>query len=318
MSGINDKDLSEGIKQKAAELGFNICGIARARVLEEYGSRVRSWVDAGMNDKMGYLARDIDRRIDPASLLTGAKSVVVTGLSYYSGIMQKDPEAPVLSRYTYGRDYHEVIPEKLNLLLEWINSIRPGTGGKAFADSSAVTEKPWGREAGLGWQGRHSILINKSIGSFFFLGILILDTELGYDEPFTKDHCGNCSICIEACPTGAINDNRTIDARKCIANLTIENRGPVPDDIVPHLGRRVYGCDRCQEVCPWNRDLNLPVTPEFTIDAEIAEMSVEDWRSLSRERFSRLFGNTSMSRVKYEKFMSNIEAALKPGNISYH
>ena len=318
MPGISNKDLSEGIKHKAAELGFNICGIAKARVLEEYGPRISSWVDAGMNDKMGYLARDIERRIDPASLLPHAKSVVVTGLSYYSGVMQKDPEAPVLSRYTYGRDYHEVIPEKLNLLLEWINSIRPGTGGKAFADSSAVTEKPWGREAGLGWQGRHSILINKSIGSFFFLGILILDTELSYDEPFTKDHCGNCSICIEACPTGAINDNRTIDARKCIANLTIENRGPVPDDIVPHLGRRVYGCDRCQEVCPWNRDLNLPVTPEFTIDAEIAEMSVQEWRGLSRERFSRLFGNTSMSRVKYEKFMSNIESALKPGNISYH
>ena len=314
MPGISNKDLSEGIKRRAAELGFNICGIARARVLGENGPRIRSWVDAGMNDKMGYLARDIDKRIDPSSLFPDAKSLVVTGLSYFSGVLQKDPEAPVLSRYTYGRDYHEVIPDKLNLLLDWINTVRPGTGGKAFADSSSVTEKPWGREAGLGWQGRHSVLINKSIGSFFFLGILILDTELDYDEPFTKDHCGNCRLCVEACPTGAINDNRTIDARKCIANLTIENRGPVPEDIVPHLGRRVYGCDRCQEVCPWNRDLDLPGTPEFTLDAEIAEMSVEEWRSLSRERFSRLFGTTSMSRVKYEKFMSNIEAAMKSGN----
>ena len=314
MPGISNKDLSEGIKHKAAELGFNICGIAKARVLEEYGPRLSSWVDAGMNDKMGYLARDIDKRIDPASLYPGALSLVVTGLSYYSGVLQKDPEAPVLSRYTFGRDYHEVIPEKLNLLLEWINTVRPGTGGKAFTDSSSVTEKPWGREAGLGWQGRHSILINKNIGSFFFIGILILDTELDYDEPFTIDHCGSCNLCIEACPTGAINDNRTIDTRKCIANLTIENRGPVPEDIVPHLGRRVYGCDRCQEVCPWNRDLNLPGTPEFTIDAEIAEMSAEEWRSLSRERFSRLFGTTSMSRVKYEKFISNIEAAMKSGN----
>ncbi len=314
MPGISNKELSEGIKLRAAELGFNICGIARARVLGEYGSRIRSWVDAGMNDRMGYLARDIDRRIDPGSLFPDAKSIVVTGLSYYCGVMQKDPEAPVLSRYTYGRDYHEVIPEKLDLLLEWINTVRPGTGGKAFADSSAVTEKPWGREAGLGWQGRHSILINKSIGSFFFLGILILDTELDYDDPFTKDHCGSCRLCVEACPTGAINDNRTIDARKCIANLTIENRGPVPEDIVPHLGRRVYGCDRCQEVCPWNRDPDLPGTPEFTIDEEIAGMSAEEWRNLSRERFSRLFSKTSMSRVKYEKFMSNIEVALKSGN----
>ncbi|MFZ2339987.1 MAG: tRNA epoxyqueuosine(34) reductase QueG [Bacteroidales bacterium] len=316
MPCISNKDLSEGIKRRAAELGFNICGIARARVLGEYGPRIRSWVDAGMNDKMGYLARDIDKRIDPGSLLPDAKSLVVTGLSYYSRVMQKDPEAPVLSRYTYGRDYHEVIPEKLNSLLEWINTVRPGTGGKAFADSSAITEKPWGREAGLGWQGRHSILINKSIGSFFFLGILILDTELDYDDPFTQDHCGNCRSCVEACPTGAINDNLTIDARKCIANLTIENRGPVPEDIVPHLGRRVYGCDRCQEVCPWNKDLKLSGTPEFTINAEIAEMSAEEWRSLSRERFSRLFCTTSMSRVKYEKFMSNIEVAMNPGNRS--
>lgn len=314
MPGISNKELSEGIKLRAEELGFNICGIAQARVLEEYGSRIKSWIDAGMNDKMGYLERDIDRRVDPGSLLPDAKSLVVAGLSYYSRPLQKDPEAPVLSRYTYGRDYHEVIPEKLNSLLEWINTVRPGTGGKAFADSSAVTEKPWGREAGLGWQGRHSILINKSIGSFFFLGILILDTELDYDDPFTSDHCGSCRLCVEACPTGAINDNRTIDARKCIANLTIENRGPVPEDIVPYLGRRIYGCDRCQEVCPWNRDLDLPGTPEFTIGVEIAEMSAEEWRSLSRERFSRLFGKTSMSRVKYEKFMSNIEVALKPGN----
>ncbi|MBN2665536.1 MAG: tRNA epoxyqueuosine(34) reductase QueG [Bacteroidales bacterium] len=314
MPGISNKDLSEGIKRRAAELGFNICGIARARVLGEYGPRIRSWVNAGMNDNMGYLARNIDKRIDPVSLFPDALSLVVAGLSYYSKVLQKDPEAPVLSRYTYGRDYHEVIPEKLNLLLEWINTVRPGTGGRAFTDSSAIAEKPWGREAGLGWQGRHSVLINKSIGSFFFLGILILDTELDYDDPFDKDHCGNCRLCIEACPTDAINDNRTIDARKCIANLTIENRGPVPEDIVPHLGRRVYGCDICQEVCPWNKDLKLPVTPEFTIDKEIAEMSLSDWQNLTRERFSRLFGKTSMSRVKYEKFMSNIEAATKSGN----
>jgi len=315
MSGTDIKDLSEGIKHKAGELGFNICGIARARELGEYEVRLRAWIDAGMNDKMGYLARDIDRRIDPAKVFRDAKSLVVTVLSYYSELLQKDPEAPLLSRYTYGTDYHGVVVPNLNRLLEWIQSGRPGTGGQAFCDSSSILEKAWGREAGLGWQGRHSILINKKTGSFFFIGILILDTELEYDKPCTEDHCGTCRRCIEACPTGAINDNRTIDARKCIANLTIENRDPVPENIVPHLGRRVYGCDRCQEVCPWNKDLNLPATPEFAIDREIAEMSLSDWQNLTRERFTRLFSITSMQRIKYEKFMQNIEAATQSGNI---
>ena len=308
---MDNKELSGGIKRRAAELGFNICGITGARELTEYGERLRAWLDAGMNDRMGYLARDIDKRTDPGKLFGDARSLVVAGLSYYTGLKQKDPEAPRLSRYTYGTDYHDVIPLKLTMLLEWIQSVRPGTEGRAFCDSSPITEKPWGREAGLGWQGRHSILINREIGSFFFIGILILNTGLEYDSPCTEDHCGNCRQCIDACPTGAINDNRTIDARKCIANLTIENRGPVPEEFIPKLGGRIYGCDRCQEVCPWNRDLKLPVTPEFEIDGEIAGMSLGDWRNLTPERFSRLFSMTSMRRISYEKFMSNIEAAIK-------
>lgn len=314
MPGADNKKLSEGIKQKAGELGFNICGIARARELGEYGVRLRDWLDAGMNDKMGYLARDIDKRIDPGKVFGDARSLVVTGLSYYSEVLQKDPDAPLLSRYTYGADYHEVVVTKLNRLLEWIQSVRPGIKGRAYSDNSSILEKPWGREAGLGWQGRHSILINRNIGSFFFIGILILDTELEYDKPFMEDHCGTCRRCIEACPTGAINDNRTIDARLCIANVTIENRGPVPAELVPKLGRRIYGCDKCQEVCPWNSDLKLPVTPEFTINQEIAGMSALEWSRLSAERFQRLFSGTAMSRVKYRKLMGNIEDALNPGS----
>jgi len=313
MPRSDNKELSEEIKRKAGELGFNICGIARARELGEYGVRLRKWIDAGMNDKMGYLARDIDRRIDPGKLFNDAKSLVVTGLSYYSEVLQKDPDAPLLSRYTYGRDYHDIIPAKLARLLEWVQSVRPGTEGRAFCDSSSILEKPWGQEAGLGWQGRHSILINRKIGSFFFIGILILDTELEYDKPCTEDNCGKCRLCIDSCPTGAINDDRTIDARKCIANLTIENRGPIPAEHIPQLGKRIYGCDRCQEVCPWNRDPDVEKTPEFTIDEEISGMSVDEWRSLSRERFQRLFSMTAMSRIKYEKLMSNIEDAMNSG-----
>jgi epoxyqueuosine reductase len=306
-----ENNLSAGIKNKAFELGFNICGIAKSRSLDECGPLLEAWVRAGMHDKMGYLSRDINKRLNPENLFPEAKSLVVTGLSYYSEIKQKDPEAPVLSRYTYGIDYHDVITAKLEKLLEWVENSVPGTEGRIVVDTASLLEKAWAREAGLGWQGRHSIMINKNIGSFFFIGLLVLDIDLDYDFPFDKDYCGNCRICIDACPTGAINDNRTIDTRKCISNLTIENRGPIPEEIVPHLGRRIYACDRCQEVCPWNKQIEQNKTPEFVIDEEIAELSLSDWQNLSRERFTRLFSKTSMGRVKYEKLMGNIEAALR-------
>lgn len=311
MTNPVQNNLSAGIKNKAFELGFNICGIAKSRNLEEYGPRLKDWVDAGMNDIMGYLARDIDKRLNPESLLSGAKSLVVTGLSYYSEKLQKDSKAPVLSRYNYGDDYHEVIKSKLEKLLAWIKSVKPEAQGRPFVDSESLLEKPWAREAGLGWQGRHSILISREIGSFFFIGILVLSLDLDYDPPFTGENCGDCRLCMDACPTGAINVNRTINARKCIANLTIERRGPVPEELVPYLGRRIYGCDRCQEVCPWNKKAKHYKTPEFTINEEVAGMSREDWKNLSREQFSRLLGKTSLARVKYEKLMSNIETALR-------
>jgi epoxyqueuosine reductase len=311
MNDSSDNNLSVCIKNKALELGFNICGIAKSRILSEYEPWLKTWLEAGMNDIMGYLARDIDKRLNPESLFPGAKSLVVTGLSYNSEKLQKNPKAPVLSRYTYGADYHEVINAKLESLLAWIKSVRPEAEGRPFVDSASLLEKPWAKEAGLGWQGRHSILISREIGSFFFIGILILNLDLEYDTPITGEYCGECRLCIDECPTGAINENRTINARKCIANITIERRGPIPEELVPYLGRRIYGCDRCQEVCPWNNKTKPDKTHEFTLNEEVAGMSPEDWKNLSREQFSRLFEKTSMGRIKYEKLMGNIEAALR-------
>ncbi len=307
MKEFNSKNLSDLIKIRARELGFDICGIAKARTLSEREPVLKEWLAAGMNDKMGYLARNTARRLDPRLIFPGALSLVVTGINYYSEKRQKDKDAPVLSRYAYGRNYHDVIIPRLNDLLEYIKVLEPSADGRAFCDSAPLAEKAWAVEAGLGWQGRHSIVINKEIGSFFFIGVLILNIPLEYDTPAKKDYCGDCRLCIDACPTGAINNNHTIDARKCIANLTIENRGPVPPEIIKVSGRRIYGCDRCQEACPWNKNAKPDTTPDFAPDPELLEMGIDEWRSLSRERFDRLFADSAVGRVGYDQLIRNIK-----------
>jgi epoxyqueuosine reductase len=301
-----DTLLSSAIKNKAIKLGFDLCGIAESRTLSENGSILKAWCAEGMNDKMYYLERNFEKRLDPGYLVSGAKSLVVTGLSYYSENKQLDLNAPIISRYTYGADYHDVILKKLLKLLDFIKSAEPQAEGMAFVDSAPLLEKAWAQEAGLGWQGKHSIVINKEIGSFFFIGTLVLNIPLVYDMPFTSDFCGECRLCIDECPTGAINNNRTIDARKCIANLTIENRGAIPEELIPKLGRRVYGCDRCQEVCPWNRHAVPNSHTELEINEEIANMSLSDWKSLSKDKYEKNFKRSAMGRVKYESLVRNI------------
>jgi epoxyqueuosine reductase len=305
---------SDAIKSKARILGFDLCGIAESRMLSENGPLLKAWCEAGMNDMMAYLERNQEKRLDPGLLFSGAKSLVVTGISYNTEKKQMDTNAPVISRYTYGKDYHDVIMDKLLKLLNYVKSEKPESDGMAIVDSAPLLEKAWAKTAGLGWQGKHSVIINKEIGSFFFIGTLILNIPLNYDKPFTSDFCGDCRLCIDECPTGAINNNRTIDARKCIANLTIENRGPIPDDLIPRFGKRIYGCDRCQEVCPWNRKAPVYRHPEFEINAEIAKMSLADWKSLSKDKYERNFKHSAMGRVKYENLMRNIIALTDSEN----
>jgi epoxyqueuosine reductase len=304
------KKLSELIKQKALSLGFDLCGIAHARALTEIDPVLRKWCDSGMNDTMEYLKRDIKKRVDPGILFPGAVSVVVTGMSYYTAPKQNSPGVPVISRYAYGKRYQDVIMEKLEQLLEYIKIINPEADGKAVCDTAPLLEKRWAVEAGLGWQGRHSIVINKKVGSFFFIGILILNLELEYDGPVTKGYCGECRLCIDTCPTNAINDDYTIDARRCISNLTIENRSPVPEAFIPLLGGRVYACDKCQEVCPWNKGVSLHNHHEFEISSELAEMTREEWANLNSEKFEKLFSDTPVGRVKFERFKTNLEAIM--------
>ena len=311
MTAKAEQNLSELIRQKSADLGFSICGIARVRHLAEAEAALNKWTASGMHDRMNYLTRDPAGRADPEKVFPGAKSIIVTGLNYYTEKRQRHDDVPLLSVYALGKDYHGIITGKLEELLEYIKTLVPEAEGKAFCDDAPVLEKPWAVEAGLGWRGKHSVVINESIGSFFFIGELLLNIALDYNKPLVNDKCGNCSLCIDSCPTGAINTDRTIDARRCIANLTIGNRGPIPEEIIPLMGRRVYSCDTCQDVCPWNRDAKQHEVQEFIISDELAEMTREEWLTLDNDRFNRLFRGTPVERVKYERFKRNIEAVSK-------
>jgi epoxyqueuosine reductase len=305
-----NRKLSNLIKQKSASIGFELTGIAKSRALTEYENHLKEWVSDGMHDKMNYLSRDTWKRADPSKLFPGIKSMVVTGLNYYTEIKQVHQGVPLISRYAYGRTYQDLIGEKLDHLLEYVKTIEPEVEGRIYVDTFPVLEKPWAVEAGLGWQGRHSVVINRNIGSFFFIGILALNIDLEYDKPHSENHCGECRLCIEHCPTAAINNNGTIDARKCISNLTIENRAPLSDDIIPLMEGRVYACDKCQEVCPWNKHAKPHNHPELNIRQEVAEMTREDWIGLTEDQFDDLFSGTPVERVKYPRFRSNLDKIL--------
>jgi epoxyqueuosine reductase len=302
--------LSNLIKTRALELGFDLCGIAGSRPLEEHIPYIKEWCSSGMHSGMDYLCRDIGKRSDPEQLLPGARSVIVTALNYYTNLSQSDKKAPVLSRYAFGKQYQPVIKERLTRLLDYVRSICPDTDGRVFSDTGPVLEKAWAREAGLGWPGKHSVLINDRIGSFFFLGVLLLDIDLAYDKPYEEARCGNCRICIDSCPVQAINENNTIDTRKCIAYLTIESKVPVPVEMADRFGRRVFGCDRCQEVCPWNKMAVNNIVPEFRPDPEMLSMNEDNWLNLREDEFEKMFGETPLGRKKYKILMENIRLVI--------
>ena len=312
MSGSSDNSISALIRDKASELGFDLCGIAASKILENHQTIISEWCSSGMNGEMTYLGQNIEKRVNPAFLVPNAKSVIVTGLNYYSQKMQGWDGVPVLSRYVYGTNYHDVITSKLDKILDYIKILVPGANGKSFVDSAPILEKAWAKEAGLGWPGRHSIVINNQLGSFFFLGIIVIDIELDYDKPYSKDLCESCRNCIDSCPTGAINENKTIDVRKCIAYLTIESKTPIPEALIPKMEGRIFGCDKCQEVCPWNKYAKQHTNPEFNISEDVKMMSMEEWQNLTPEKFDILFKNSAIARRKYARFMRNVTDVTNP------
>ena len=297
---------SRQIKQKALELGFSACGISAVRCLDEERIHLQNWLSEGMNDSMGYMANHFEKRLDPAKLEEGAKSLISVLINYFPAQKQTDPAAPIISKYAYGKDYHWVVKEKLNNLLIFIQSSISPCSGRAFVDSAPVLERPWAKAAGLGWIGKNSLLISQELGSYIFIGELIIDLELSYDAPFIGDFCGNCTRCIDACPTAAIVAPRIVDARKCISYHTIENKGEIPKPISEKFAGKIFGCDICQDVCPWNKKLKFNQSSDFNPIEGLLEMKKEDWLDLKHDTYIKTFRHTAFERAGYEQIVRNI------------
>ena len=305
-----ERNYSDYIKQKALSLGFSACGIAPVRKLDEEEQRLKDYLVNNYHGEMGYMSNHFDKRLDPALLVPGAKSIVVVLLNYFPAQMQQGANIPVISKYAYGKDYHLVLKDKLYQLLQFIQSEEKLVNGRVFTDSAPVLERAWAVQAGLGWIGKNGLLLNRELGSFFFIGELVLDTELDYDIPFTREYCGSCSQCLNACPTRALVKPYVLDSRRCISYLTIELKNDTPDEFKPRLMKRAFGCDICQDVCPWNRKVKSHQTEEFNPKYGLLEMTREDWLKLTPEMFNELFHDSPIQRagfLKLERNISNLE-----------
>ena len=295
------------IKQLAAELGFSFCGIAKVEKLDDDARRLESWLNKGMHGRMQYMERYFDLRIDPSKLVPGAKSVITLLLNYFPKEKQND-HALKISKYAYGKDYHEVIREKLNHLIELIKQDVGDIHGRGFVDSAPVLERTWAQRSGLGWVGKNGNLINKQMGSFFFIATLITDLELGTDEPFAKDYCGTCTRCIDACPTDAILPDKIVDGSKCISYFTIELKEMlIPGEMKGKFDNWMFGCDICQDVCPWNRFAQPTNEIEFTPIPEILDLSTKEWEAMSEEKFKATFRHSPLSRSKLKGIQRNLK-----------
>ncbi len=287
-------------------MGFQFVGISKAEFLEEDAPRLEDWLKRSYQGKMSYMENHFDKRLDPTKLVPGAKTVVSLMYNYFTEEKQQDPEAPKISMYAHGEDYHYVIKDKLKSLLNFIQDEIGEVQGRCFVDSAPVMERSWAAKSGTGWIGKHSLLINKEAGSYFFLAELIIDLELESDGPI-KDYCGTCTKCIDACPTDAIVGNQVVDASKCISYFTIELKDEIPTDMKGKFENWMFGCDICQEVCPWNRFSKKHQEPSFKASQALLEMKKQDWTELTEEVFRKLFKKSPVKRTKYKGLMRNIE-----------
>ncbi|MEP2937429.1 MAG: tRNA epoxyqueuosine(34) reductase QueG [Gilvibacter sp.] len=292
------------IKQEAKRLGFMACGVSKAQFLHEEAPRLEAWLNKQMHGSMQYMENHFDKRLDPTLLVPGAKSVVSLLLNYYPEAAQNNSSYKI-SKYAYGTDYHFVIKDKLKHLLEFIRQEIGEVDGRAFVDSAPVLDKAWAAKSGLGWIGKHSNLLSKQAGSFYFVAELIIDLELEHDSPVT-DHCGNCTACIDACPTQAIVAPYVVDGSKCISYLTIELKDQIPSQFSGKMDDWIFGCDVCQDVCPWNRFSAAHKEPLFDPNSQLIDMDKNQWEELTQELFQEVFKKSAVKRTKYTGLMRNI------------
>jgi epoxyqueuosine reductase len=295
------------IKSSAAELGFHYCGIAKAVRLDDDARCLENWLHQGFHGSMQYMENYFDLRVDPSRLVPGAKSVITLLLNYFPKEVQ-EMHAPKISKYAYGRDYHEVIREKLNILLQRIKQNIGEVNGRGFVDSAPVLERSWAMRSGAGWIGKNGNLITKEQGSYFFIATLIVDLELLYDDAFAKDYCGTCTKCIDSCPTDAILDNKVIDGSRCISYFTIELKDAlIPGEMKNKFQNWVFGCDICQDVCPWNRFSKPTNEIAFTPLPEILDLSTAEWESMTEESFKKIFRSSPLNRAKFKGMQRNLK-----------
>ncbi len=301
------KIFSQLIKTKAGELGFGACGITRPQRLENDSAHLLKWLEEGNHGSMAYMANHFEKRVNPAELVEGAKSVISVLLNYYTEQEQEDPQAPIISKYALGKDYHFVLKDRLFKLLEYVQKELAPCEGRAFVDSAPLLEKAIAREAGLGWIGKHTLLIHPRMGSYVFIGELIIDLELTYDEPFGNNLCGSCSRCMDSCPTGAIISPLRLDARRCISYLTIETKKAIPEPQTKTLSNRLVGCDICQQVCPWNSRAIQNDAEEFLPKPELLAMTRQDWMMLDKSLYNKLFKGSAAKRAGYTRIKKTLE-----------
>ena len=292
------------IKAEAKRLGFLSCGVSKAGFLEEEAPRLERWLTNNQHGEMAYMENHFDKRLDPTKLVPDSKSVVSLLLNYFPSEVQHE-DSYKLSKYAYGTDYHFVIKDKLKQLLAFIHDEIGDVHGRAFVDSAPVLDKAWAAKSGLGWIGKHSNLLTKQVGSFYFIAELIIDLDLEYDSPVT-DHCGSCTACIDACPTQAIVEPYVVDGSKCISYFTIELKDALPNAMKGSFDDWMFGCDVCQDVCPWNRFSKAHKEPLFNPNPELLSMSRQDWEEITKDVFQKLFKKSAVKRTKFEGLQRNI------------
>jgi len=294
------------IKTQCKNLGFDFCGISKAEFLEEEAPRLENWLNQNMHGQMNYMANHFDKRLDPRLLVDGAKSVISLLLNYYPEKELQEENNFKISKYAYGEDYHIVIKDKLKKLFSFIQNEIGEINGRIFVDSAPVMDKAWAKKSGLGWVGKNANLINKQSGSFFFIAELIIDLELEYDSPI-KDYCGTCTRCIDACPTEAIIEPYVVDGSKCISYFTIELKEQIPKEMNGKWNDWIFGCDICQDVCPWNSFSKPHQTEQFLPNNELKKINKKDWEEITEEIFKSVFKDSAIKRTKLEGLKRNIK-----------